>query len=246
MPWEIFEQAADGYDAWYDTRRGRRAERAERGLLAWLLNHVPDARGLLDVGCGAGRFTAWLAARPLQVFGLDRSPAMLTAMRRRHPEIPAILGDAHCLPLRTGAVDLTLLLTTLEFLEEPPVALAEAVRVSRRGLLLVVLNRWSTGGISRRIGRRARDSLLERAHDSTLFTLRAMARRAAGRRLRALRWASTLLPDGLSSVRTMLPLGDVLGMVVMLSPPEESDRLPSRTARATLAGPCDPYLDPAY
>jgi SAM-dependent methyltransferase len=233
VPWELFEQAADGYDAWYDTPRGRRAERAERGLLGWLLDHVPDARSLLDVGCGTGRFTAWLAERPLRVFGLDRSPAMLAAMRRRRPGVPGILGDAHRLPLRAAAVDLTLLLTTLEFLEDPPVALAEAVRVSRRGMLLVVLNRWSTGGLSRRIGRQAHGSLLGQAHDSTLFTLRAMARRAAGHRLRALRWASTLLPDGLSYARTMLPFGDVLGMAVVLGPAGESAterRVRERTA----------------
>jgi SAM-dependent methyltransferase len=221
VPWEIFEQAADRYDAWYDTLRGRRVERAERGLLGWLLDHVPDARSLLDVGCGTGRVTAGLAERPLRVFGLDRSPAMLAVMRRCHPGIPAILGDAHRLPLRTGAVDLTLLLTTLEFLEDPRAALAEVVRVSRRGMLLVVLNRWSTGGLSRRIGLQARGSLLGRAEDATVFALRTMAKRAAGRRLRALHWTSTLFPDGLWSARTMLPLGDVLGMAVVLGPAGE-------------------------
>jgi SAM-dependent methyltransferase len=219
VPWELFEQAAEGYDAWYDTPRGRRAERAERNLLGWLLGHVPDARSLLDVGCGTGRFTAWLAERPLLVCGLDRSPAMLSVMRRCHPAIPAILGDAHRLPLRTGAVDLTLLLTTLEFLEDPPLALAEAIRVSRRGMLLVVLNRWSRGGLSRRIGPQARGSLLGRAADVTILALRAMARGAAGGRLQALRWTSTLFPDGLWSARARLPLGDVLGMAVVLGPP---------------------------
>jgi hypothetical protein len=136
----------------------------------------------------------------------------------------AILGDAHRLPLRAGAVDLTLLLTTLEFLEDPLVALAEAVRVSRRGMVLVVLNQWSTGGLSRRIGRQGRGSLLGQAHDWTLFTLRAVARQAAGRRLRALHWRSTLLPDGLSQARTVLPLGDVLGMGVVLDPPATGAR----------------------
>jgi len=224
VPWEIFEQAADRYDAWYETPRGQRAERAERALLDWLLGHVADARSLLDVGCGTGRFTAWLAGRPLQVFGLDRSPAMLAAMRQRHGRIPAILGDAHRLPLRAGAVDLTLLLATLEFLEEPMVAVAETVRVSRRGVLLVVLNRWSLGGLSRRFGPQARGSLLAQARDPTIFTLRAMVRRAAGPRLRALSWASTLLPDGLWTARTMLPVGDVLGMAVVLAAPGDSAR----------------------
>jgi SAM-dependent methyltransferase len=219
VAWELFEHATDRYDAWYDTPRGRRVERAERALLDWLLGQAPAARSLLDVGCGTGRFTAWLAGRRLQVFGLDRSPAMLAALRKRHRGLPAILGDAHRLPLRAGAVDLTLLATALEFLAEPHGALAEAVRVSRRGVLLLVLNRWSLGGLSRRVGPQARGRLLGQARDLTLFTLRAMARRTAGQRLQGLSWSSTLFPDGLWAVRSALPLGDVLGMAVALRPP---------------------------
>jgi SAM-dependent methyltransferase len=214
VAWEIFERAAARYDAWYDTPRGQRVEQAERALLEWLLGHVADARSLLDVGCGTGRFTTWLAGRELRVVGLDRSPAMLAAMRTGHAGIPAILGDAHRLPLRDEAVDLALLLATLEFLDEPLVALTEAIRVSRHGVLVIVLNRWSLGGLSRRIGRQARGRLLGRAHDLGLLALRAMMRRAAGNRLRAMHWASTLLPDGLWARRMTLPLGDVLGMVV--------------------------------
>ncbi|MEB2285277.1 MAG: class I SAM-dependent methyltransferase [Myxococcales bacterium] len=214
--WRLFEQAAGGYDEWYDSPSGRRVERSERRLLRWLLDQVPGSRSLLDVGCGTGRFTGWLAERPLRVFGLDRSPAMLAVLRRRHPEVPVVLGDAHRLPLRDGAVDLTLLLTTLEFLEDPLAALTEAVRVSRRGMLLVVLNRWSMGGLSRRVGRQRSGSLLGRARDWTVAMLRAAARKAAGRRLRATRWRSALLPGGLADVPTMIPLGDVLGLVVRL------------------------------
>jgi SAM-dependent methyltransferase len=218
VPWEIFEPAADRYDAWYEMPRGQRVEQAERALLDWLLGHVPDARTLLDVGCGTGRFTAWLAERGLHVFGLDRSPAMLSAMRKLHGGIPAILGDAHSLPIRAGAVDVTLFLATLEFLEEPLVGLIEAIRVSRRGVFLVVLNRWSLGGLSRRLGPQAHGDLLAEAHDPTIFALRAMVRRAAGSRLRAIAWSSTLFPDGLWAVRIRLPFGDVLGMAVVLAP----------------------------
>jgi SAM-dependent methyltransferase len=216
MPWQPFEEAAGRYDAWYDTRKGAVVERAERGLLEWLLLRVPHACSLLDVGCGSGRFTAWLADRPMRAIGLDRSPAMLARMRRRHARIPAILGDAHRLPVRSRSIDVTLLLTTLEFLEDPALALAEAARVSRRGILLVTLNRLSIGGLSRRLGRRARGSLLGQAHDVTLCRMRAVLKRAAGSRLRALHWASTLFPGGFAETRAAFPFGDVLGMAAVL------------------------------
>jgi SAM-dependent methyltransferase len=219
MPWEIFERAAERYDTWYETPRGRRADQAERALVDWLLGHFSGAESLLDVGCGTGHTTAWLATRDLRVFGLERAPAMLGQMRAVHERIPAILGDAHHLPVRDRAVDLTLLLTTLEFLEQPLVALLETVRVSRRGVLLVVLNRWSAGGLSRRIGPQARGSLLGQARDMSVPGLRAMARSAAGPRLESVHCASTLLPDGLWAVRTALPFGDVLGVAIVLTDP---------------------------
>lgn len=218
MSWRLFEDAAARYDAWYDTPRGRRVERAEHALLSALLAAVPGARSILDVGCGTGRFTAWLA-RAVRVVGIDRSPAMLAEMRARHPRIPVLVGDAHGLPIPDAAVDVVLFLTTLEFLEDPLAALREAVRVARRGLILVALNRWSVGGLSRRLGPRARSVLRGHARDVSLLSLRAMAREAAGPRLVALPWASTLFPDGLWAIRARLPLGDVLGMAVALAEP---------------------------
>jgi SAM-dependent methyltransferase len=241
MSWQLFEQAAARYDAWYDTPRGQRVERAERALLGDLLGAFRGATSLLEIGCGTGRFLGWFAST-FRVLGVDRSPAMLAAMRARHPMIPAILGDAHGLPLRDGSVDLVVFVTTLEFLDDPVAALGEAVRVARRGVVLVALNRWSAGGLSRRVGARARSALRGQAHDVSLLSLRAMAVDAAGVRLVALPWASTLFPGGLSAVRGPVPLGDVLGMSVVLAEPERETGLRfsgemSRRASARALGP---------
>jgi SAM-dependent methyltransferase len=171
------------------------------------------------VGCGTGHFAAWLGGHSVDVIGLDRSPAMLAELRRRHATIPVVVGDAGCLPVRSGAVDVALLVTALEFVERPDAALSEAVRVARHGLLLLVLNRWSLGGLSRRIGPQARRPILGAARDTTLVALRRAVQTAAGERLRSLRWASSLFPDGFWAARWPLPLGDIIGMAVVLSPP---------------------------
>jgi SAM-dependent methyltransferase len=241
VSWHLFDQAAARYDAWYDTPRGQRVESAERALLSELLTAFPGAGSLLDVGCGTGRFSAWLAPA-LRVLGIDRSPGMLTEMRTRHPKIPAVLGDAHRLPLSDAAIDLILFVTTLEFLEDPLAALREAVRVARRGLILIVLNRWSVGGLSRRGGAQARSALLAQARDVSLLSLRSMAMEAADTRLAALPWASTLFPDGLWAARARLPFGDVLGMAVVFAEPNRESSLRfspgiSRRVSARLLGP---------
>jgi hypothetical protein len=94
--------------------------------------------------------------------------------------------------------------------------LTEAVRVARRGVVLVVLNRWSLGGLSRRWGPQARRPLLGTAHDYAVPALVTRLRQAAHGRLARLRWTSALFPDGLWRVRAPVPLGDVLGVVGVL------------------------------
>ena len=159
---------------------------------------------------------AWISVP--RVVGLDRAPAILAEARRRQPGLVLVLGEAHSLPFRPRAVERSVFVATLEFLERPAVALAEAVRVSRRGLLAVALNRWSLGGLNRRWGPRPISPCLRLARDLGLPALRALATRAAGSRLAEFRWASSLFPDGLGAAVARVPLGDVVGVAVRLKP----------------------------
>jgi hypothetical protein len=85
-------------------------------------------------------------------------------------------------------------------------------------VLVLALNRWSLGGLSRRWGADARGRRLGRARDFTPASLRALTSAAAGPRLRTLRWASALFPGDLVGVQAPIPLGDVIGAAVELSP----------------------------
>jgi SAM-dependent methyltransferase len=213
----LFERDPAGYEAWYSTPRGRRADAAEQALLDHLLTPFATARSALEVGCGTGHFARWLANRLPRVVGLDQAPRMLAEARRRSPVLLLVQGDAHHLPIRSRAVDLGVFVTTLEFIEEPAQALAEAVRVARQGVLVVALNRWSAGGFSRRWGRDARGSLLSRARDCTPAALRELVSTAAGPRLRAFGWASALFPGGVTQA-LRIPFGVVIGIAVELAP----------------------------
>lgn len=216
MPWKIFESVAHRYEGWYSTPRGQRVDQAERALLEHLFGVFPSAQSVLEVGCGTGHFSEWLAQKGLTVFGLDRSPAMLAEMHARVPTLPVILGDAHHVPLKTGAVDMVLFVTTLEFLEDPTAGLSEAVRIARQGVIALVLNRWSLGSFSRRWGPQAHQSLLSQAHDYSLWSLLRLVKDATGARLRQVQWASTLFPAVLWKVQGRIPLGDVIGMAAVL------------------------------
>jgi SAM-dependent methyltransferase len=141
---------------------------------------------------------------------------MLAELRARLPECPAVLADAHGLPLRDRAVDLVVLVTTLEFLDSPQRALAEATRVARLGVVAIVLNRWSVGAFSRRRGPQSRSALRRNAHDLSLRELRGLFESASAARRARLRWGSALLPRPLPAGPTRIPLGDVIGVAADL------------------------------
>lgn len=217
MVWEIFEKAASRYETWYTTPSGQRTDRAERALLEWLLGQFPNARSILEVGCGTGHFTTWFTSQDLQVVGLDRSPAMIAELHRQAPTLSVIQGDAHQLPFRNHAVDVIAFVTTIEFLDHVGLAVSEAIRVTRQGIILIVLNCLSVGGLSRRFGSQMRGSLLGQARDYSVGTLRRLIRQVGGKHIRSLRWRCTLFPVGLWNLQAPIPFGDVIGMAVVLN-----------------------------
>jgi SAM-dependent methyltransferase len=176
------------------------------------------ARSSVEIGCGTGHFAAFLLQQGLSTVGLDRAPAMLSEARRQFPSLPLVLGDAHHLPFRDGSSDLAVFITTLEFLDDPARALREAVRVARHGVLAIVLNRYSMGGLSRRWGRQARGVLLRQARDYAPEELERALERAADSRWDRTWSASTLFPDGLSQVISRIALGEVVGSAIRLRP----------------------------
>ena len=223
MPWQIFEQEAGRYEAWYETRRGQHADRAEKALLACLLGSFPMARRVLEIGCGTGHFATFLQERGLRVFGLDRSPRMIEETRRRAKGLPVILGNAQRLPVRDQAVDLALFITTLEYLDVPSDALEEAVRVSTEGVVVLALNRWSLGAFQRRTSGHAAGAILPQANDFSLPQLTGLLRAAAGNRLQTVLWKTTLFPPPFHCLLASVPFGDVMGFAAVLK-----DSHPSR------------------
>ncbi|HWG77236.1 MAG TPA: class I SAM-dependent methyltransferase [Steroidobacteraceae bacterium] len=62
-----------------------------RALLPWL--KVGAGTRVLDIGCGVGRWTRWLAARGAEVTAVDVSPTMIAEARRRAHQAGL---TAHC------------------------------------------------------------------------------------------------------------------------------------------------------
>jgi ubiquinone/menaquinone biosynthesis C-methylase UbiE len=201
---------ASRYEQWY-AGAGRDADILEKELLGRLLCSFPNAHSVLEVGCGTGHFTRWMAERGLEAVGLDVSDPMLSEARRRGG--PRYMpGDALSLPIADRSYDVTALITTLEFLPDPARALAEAVRVARHGILLGVLNRWSLLTLRYRLTGKA---MWRSARFFGTWGLARMVRQAAGGRAKAIAWRTTLWP--IAGVHDLpLPWGGFIGMAVHL------------------------------
>ena len=201
---------ASRYEDWY-AGSGHRADQLEKGLLSKLLAGFADARSALEVGCGTGHFTRWLAERGLRVTGLDISPTML-AEAQCYGSPACVLGDAFALPFASRAFDLAFLITTLEFVSDPLRALAEAARVARQGVVVGTLNRRSLFGLRRRA---SHDRVWQSARFFSPKELARLARQAARGRVKAVRWRTTLWPlPGLGTLP--LPWGGFVGLALHL------------------------------
>jgi malonyl-CoA O-methyltransferase len=128
-----FDRGAADYDA-----AARVQEVAREELLRLAAPHFPPRPRLLDVGAGTGALLARLAPGSALAAGVDLAPGMAATARARCPRARLAVADAEWLPFRTGAFDLVVSTSALQWLTRLELAFAEARRVLAPGGLLAV------------------------------------------------------------------------------------------------------------
>jgi SAM-dependent methyltransferase len=90
---------------------------------------------VLDVGCGTGALTAWLAERfgARNVAGVDPSESFAAACRERVPGADVRVGTGEALPFRDRTFSAALAQLVLGFAKDAPRLAAEMRRVVRPG-----------------------------------------------------------------------------------------------------------------
>lgn len=108
-----------------------------------LLALLPSDWTVADLGCGTGALAMELSRHVGHVIGIDNTPAMLDAARRRMdgtPNIELREGDLESLPIDNGSCDAVMMVLVLTYLSDPSAALAEAARVLKPGGKAVIVD----------------------------------------------------------------------------------------------------------
>ena len=135
-------KVAREYDRFFETPFGATVKRLEGELLLRVLSDFRSGE-LLEVGCGTGVWMEFLRENGfVEPVGLDLSMDMLLQAKKRGLK-KLVNGTALHLPFPADSFDLTCFITSLEFISDRKGALLEAARVSRKGILVAFLNRYS-------------------------------------------------------------------------------------------------------
>jgi SAM-dependent methyltransferase len=108
-----------------------------------LLPERIDGRDAIELGCGAGYVSAWLARRGARVVGIDNSPRQLETARRLQAEhdleFPLLLGNAEAVPYPDASFDIAISEYGAALWADPYRWIPEAARLLRPGGELVFL-----------------------------------------------------------------------------------------------------------
>jgi ubiquinone/menaquinone biosynthesis C-methylase UbiE len=129
------DDVAAAYDRWsetYDTDPNVTRELA--GQVLRNMDLPIAGREIVEIGCGTGRNTAWLAKRAASVVALDFSEEMLRRATQRVPDarVRFIQHDVRTTwPLADDSADIIIAMLILEHVEQLETVFAEAVRALR-------------------------------------------------------------------------------------------------------------------
>ncbi|HEV7682583.1 MAG TPA: methyltransferase domain-containing protein [Pyrinomonadaceae bacterium] len=130
-------EIAAAYNDWAETYDD--VPNRTRDLAAEALRQIGldlEGRKVVEVGCGTGRNTTWLAERAAELVGIDFSEAMLARARIRvnDPRVRFVQHDVNAVwPLAAASADVVIAMLILEHVEHLEKVFLEVARVLRSG-----------------------------------------------------------------------------------------------------------------
>lgn len=147
---ELFEPLGPTYDRYAALLSFGQDPRWRRFMVSRVAVAPEDT--VLDVACGTGAVSAELVRQHgCSVVGIDQSPAMLAAARRRvqSDRVRFVEGQAEQLPFEDGEFAALTVTYLLRYVDDPAATLRELTRVVRPGGTIAALEFGLPGGAAR-------------------------------------------------------------------------------------------------
>lgn len=194
-----------------------------------MLNLLKPVGGesVLDIGCGTGFSIEPLIESGLDVTGIDPSPYMLDiAAANLGQRLDLYRGYAEDLPFDDNSFNHACFFTSLEFVDDPSKAVAEACRVAKDKVFIGFLNRYALKGFQRRLQGIFTPTIFNHARFFSIWELKSLVRCMAGpvpvtwRTVAQLPNASAKLVQAFeqSQIVQRSPFGAFAGLLVTLVP----------------------------
>ena len=127
----MFDRVAKRYDLLNDILSLGQTKRWRKKVTR-IIDPKPGMR-ILDIAAGTGTSSAALAKSGASVIAMDFSKGMIETGKRLHPELTFVFGDALALPFNDDEFDIATISFGLRNTHDTSKALAEALRVTRPG-----------------------------------------------------------------------------------------------------------------
>jgi ubiquinone/menaquinone biosynthesis C-methylase UbiE len=177
----VFEfQDARSYADWWSQQSGQWAAALELELMTNLLNPCPGET-ILDIGCGIGMSSRHLLNLGLNVTGIDPSPYMLDIALENHGnQVDLYRGFAEELPFDDNSFNHALFFLSLEFVNDPSKAIAEAFRVAKDRVFIGFFNRYALKAIQRMLTGFTTYTAFQHARYFSIWEVKKLARSLLG------------------------------------------------------------------
>lgn len=133
----FFAESADHWD-------GLRAELYGRLFIeSAIASLLPSEMVIADLGCGTGAMAEVLSRRVRKVIGVDHSPEMLKAARRRtasRSNVELRRGELRGIPIEDAACDAAMLILVLTYVPDIASALRETARILKPNGTVVIVD----------------------------------------------------------------------------------------------------------
>ncbi|MGB5157883.1 class I SAM-dependent methyltransferase [Desulfobacterium sp. N47] len=168
------------YSKWFEKPHNRSVLALEKKLMTDMLQ-PSKGETILDIGCGTGESLVPYLEMGLSVTGVDPSKYMLDcAIKRLANRAELRMCFAENLPFDDNSFNYASFFTSLEFTDDPKMALEEACRVAKDKIFIGILNSYSINAFSIRIKKHFSETLYSHAKFFNVWEIKKILKELLG------------------------------------------------------------------